>query len=69
MSDLDDDELRETRKFYLEIRYDKDTLINQFKRWIDHNYEDIINNETIELYAMIYELTEDEKNILRKRFL
>lgn len=43
--------------------------ILRFKYWIESNYEDIINNETIEIYSMIYNLTNEEKEILERRFL
>lgn len=70
MSDMDDEETEATRKFYSKVYYNNDIkIINEFKRWIERSYQDIINNETIELYSMIYNLTEEEKNILRRRFL
>ena len=54
MSVLDDDELKETKKFYSEIyitnkKANKElNVILRFKQWIEERYEDIINNETIE---------------------
>lgn len=44
-------------------------VIVRFKSWIEINYIDIINEETIQEFAEIFHITEDEKEILRRRFL
>ena len=47
----------------------KRNIITRFKSWIEINYIDVINNETINEFAEIFKISEEEKKILEKRFL
>ena len=44
-------------------------VIIRFRSWIDINYIDVVNMETIEEFAEIFHITEEEKKILERRFL
>lgn len=44
-------------------------LIDYFKRYLEILYKDYINESTIIEFAEMVNLTEDEINILKRRFL
>lgn len=46
----------------------KQKLIDDFKRYIEIEYWDIIDIETIENFCNIFHKTDEEKEILKRRF-
>lgn len=44
-------------------------LIYEFQRYIEIMYRDYINEETISEFAELFKITEEEKEVLRRRFL
>lgn len=44
-------------------------IIDQFKRYIEIEYMDYINEETISIYCELFQITEEGKEVLRRRFI
>lgn len=44
-------------------------LIDSFKKYLELEYMDYINEETISIFAELFHLSENQKEVLRRRFL
>ena len=47
----------------------KRDVITRFKSWVEINYIDVINNETISEFCEIFNVLPEEQEILERRFL
>ena len=61
--------MKELKRFLRKTDFKTQKVIDDFKRYVESFYLDFINEEMIEEYIFVMHKSNQEKEILKKRFL